>query len=353
MSVTHRTSLGWAGLTRSAAEPGWRVAAALHRVEWGVVEDSAVSEPVRGVARRPVGPYPPLAQQRCLPYRRERDRERGRRAGGCRQRFIVGEVIDRRAFLQLISVAYLDISWPGIMPGKVETTPVIRLAEVFAVRILTGRDDGPSAVDVTMNETSRPYAVDAIFCSAPVIWSWKKSPSISESSPSGCGRNGRLGAGLADQAVLVPGHHRRPDDPAARLARHGPSGPQRPSPRPPPATPSTCPSRPSSPSSSSKPPTPPADAPAGHQATRLGTGSARSQPGPYPLCAGRARTCPVARQQPHRRCLEHKGQVRRSDHNGGTPLLLAKVRQRRRSPRQAADRGPCARLCHAGAHHRP
>ena len=51
-------------------------------------------------------------------------------------------------------------------------------------------------------------------------------------------------ARLADQAELVPGHHRGQDDPAAGPARHVRAGRCRPSSRSPPATPSMCHSRP-------------------------------------------------------------------------------------------------------------
>ncbi|MFC9077388.1 alpha/beta fold hydrolase [Streptomyces sp. NPDC057062] len=51
----------------------------------------------------------------------------------------------------------------------------------------------------------------------------------------------RVPAGLADQADLVPGRDRRPDDPPARTARHGRAGWAGPS-RSPAATPATSPS---------------------------------------------------------------------------------------------------------------
>ena len=73
--------------------------------------------------------------------------------------------------------------------------------------------------------------------------------------------------GLADQAQLVPGHHRGPDDPAAGAARHGRDGSAPPCPRSRPATPSTCRSQRRWPRSSRRPrPAPPTGR---HHARRL------------------------------------------------------------------------------------
>jgi hypothetical protein len=52
---------------------------------------------------------------------------------------------------------------------------------------------------------------------------WPVSPQTPESVVAQLARSRQLSR-LADQAELVPGHHRRPDDSPGRLALHGPAG---------------------------------------------------------------------------------------------------------------------------------